>query len=365
MKKNVITIIVIVFAISLLIDISIYSNPNNDTMEEYTEEITEEYPMQSLDFFAMDTLISLTASGKNAHLALQESKDYILYLENLISFTIETSELSLLNANNGKPLQVSDEFYKIMETALSYAKLTDGVFDPTIASITQLWELSDTIPTQNEIDLTLQRVSYQNIILLENNYIQLLNDATIELGAMGKGIATDYVKEIYMKNKIDKGIISLAGNVYLIGEKDVDTPWTVGITDPQNHYQHNISVKLTDTSVVTAGAYERYFWHDGEFYHHIFDNTTGYPTKQDITSVTIVSQNSTLADVYSTTLFTMGFEPAIEFLEENTEIDAIIINADNKVFISENLKNVTTLGAKYLTFWYSYDKLTFVYYLLF
>lgn len=305
---------------------------------------------QTLEFFAMDTYVSLTASGVNATETLFESKKLIRDYENMMSHTIETSEVYRLNRNNGEAMQVSEEMYSLVETAVEYAKLTAGVFDPTIASVTALWEFNSStgvVPSREEVDFALESVSYENIHLLDDSYIRLDNNATIEFGAIGKGIVTDLLYELYRKNSITSGIISLAGNVYLVGEKSRNTPWTVGITDPENPTQQGISVQLSDVSVVTAGAYERCFWLDGEFYHHIIDSRTGYPTRQDITSVTVISQNSTLADVYSTVLFAMGFEPAINFLAENTYIKAIIINSDNQVFISEDIQNSTQLIPKF------------------
>lgn len=350
-------IILPIIAFVILVIISVINVPNFNridlplNVQEQTTPIEEnDYPMEEISFFAMNTLINLKASGENAIATLQECREYIQNFENMVSHKIPTSELYRLNENNGEPMQISDEFYNIIETSLYYAEVTDGAFDITIASVTEIWDESETIPKQDAIDKALESVSYKNIVLLDDNHIQLKNDAKIELGAIGKGIATDYLLEIYEKNGIKKGIISLSGNVYLVGEKDIDTPWTIGVTDPESPTQHNISIKLTDVSVVTAGAYERYFWYDDEFYHHIFDTQTGYPSKQDITSVTVVSKNSTLADVFSTSLFVMGFENAIEFLLDNPEIDAIIINADNQVYITENIRSATTLGAKYLTF---------------
>lgn len=312
-----------------------------------TIEITE-----SINFFAMDTLISLNATGENSLIAINESKEFIQNFEKIISPTLQTSDLYLLNNNNGEPYKVSDTMYKLTEISLNYAKSTNGLFDPSIASIINLWGIgtdSAKIPAQDDIDTCLKSVSFDNIILLEDNFIQLNNNAIIDFGAIAKGYAADKIYEIYRKYDIKSGIISLAGNVYLVGTKEDNTEWTVGITDPDLPSKQNISIKVNDISVVTAGAYERFFEEDGEIWHHIFDTKTGYPTNKDIKSVTIISKNSTLADVYSTTLFAMGFSEAIEFLESNNEIDALIIDKNNNVYITENIKNSVILTSKYLT----------------
>lgn len=328
----------------------------NDTLSDNTFTQTDsniEYDMQSISFFAMDTYITLSACGEFAQKTLLESKQVVLDLEKKISQSNSNSDIYKLNNSNGQPVQVDSYIYSIVELLIDYSILTNGYFDPTIASITNLWNINaepNSIPAQNEIDLALSSVSYSNIILLDDNYIQLINNATIELGAIGKGIATDLINQIYLENSIENGIISLSGNIYLFGQKDVDTLWTVGISDPEYPNLQNIAVKLADISVVTAGAYERYFIYNDEIYHHIFDISTGYPTNKDITSVTIISKNSTLADVFSTAIFAMGFDTAIEFLTDFPDIDAIIINEDNQVFITDNIIDSTILTEKYLTY---------------
>lgn len=312
-----------------------------------------QYEMETQSFFCMDIFINLSAKGENASKVLEESKKCAVNIEKMISRNIETSEVYLLNNNKGEPMQVSDEMYELLKIAIEYAEETNGIYDPTIASITNLWGVnsqSPKVPGKIEIEKALQSVSYKNIQLLENNYVQLLNKANIELGAIAKGYVADEIYDIYNYYNVDSGIIALAGNIYLVGEKEENLPWTVGITDPDNPSKQNITIKLTNTSVVTAGAYERYFEIDGVIYHHIFDSKTGYPTDKDIKSVTIINSNSTFADVYSTTLFAMGMENAIDFLQIQKNIDAIIIDDDNNVYITENIKNSVILDSKYLTF---------------
>lgn len=313
------------------------------------ENITDAQTMQSISFFSLDTFINLKAMGQNSEIALNESKEFILNFEKLISPNSETSDIYKLNNNNGNSMQVSEQVYQLIEIAVEYAEVTNGIFDPTIASISNEWGIgtqNPKVPTQDKIDLILKTVSYNNIILLQDNFIQLENNATIELGAIAKGYIADKVYEIYQKYNVKSGIISLSGNVYLVGEKEIDTPWNVGITDPDNPSQQNIALKLNDISVVTAGGYERYFEKDGEIYHHIFDTKTGYPTNYDIKSVTVISKNSTLADVLSTTFFAMELDDTIAFLD-NYDIDVLIIDKNDNVFITDNIKNSVTLTSKY------------------
>lgn len=307
-----------------------------------------------VDFFAMDTYMSLTASGENAQEAIDESEQFIYELEGIISRTEETSEIYALNHSDGEVVIVSDMTYDIISIAVACAKETEGAFDPTICAVTDLWGIgteNPRVPSQSAIDEALETVSYENIVLLEGNGVQLLNRAQIDLGGIGKGYAADAVRAIYESYEIETGMIVLGGNVYMVGEKEEGTSWNVGIVDPDQTDEYNIGVQVVDKSVVTTGAYERYFEEDGVIYHHLFDTSTGYPTEEDIKSVTIVSENSTLADVYATALFVMGYEEAIAFAENIEEINVIIIRDTNEVYVSEALQGSVTLDGKYSLEW--------------
>ena len=62
-------------------------------------------------------------------------------------------------------------------------------------------------------------------------------------------------------------------------------------------------LSLTDAFAVTSGGYQRYFTGpDGTVYQHILDPKTGWPVQGDLLSVTIVADNGTMADAYSTAL---------------------------------------------------------------
>lgn len=310
----------------------------------------EETIEASTDFFAMDTYMSLSATGVEAEAAIEASVNYIQELESVISRTDESSEIYAINHSDGEIVTVSDLTYEIITIAVECAENTDGKFDPTICAITDLWGIGTEeqgIPNEEDIATALETVSYENIILLEDNGVQLLNGAQIDLGAVGKGYAADAIRDIYEEYDIESGIIALGGNLYMIGEKSEDVSWSVGIVDPDQTDEYNIGVQVVNKSVVTTGAYERYFEEDGKIYHHIFDTETGYPTEKDIKSVTIISTNSTLADIYATALFAMGYDEAVKFIENEPEIEAILIREDDQVYVSSGLEGSVTLDEKY------------------
>ena len=298
----------------------------------------------SQDFYAMDTAMNIRAYGRSAQDAINDSIQYINTLEKDISRTQKGSDLYALNDAQGKPVTVSEQTADVLEQALQLAKQTDGKFDPTIAPLSDLWGIGTEhakVPTQNEIDAVLPLIDYRTVSI-EGTEARLPVNARIDLGGIGKGYAADQTAQILRDAGIKQGIITLGGNIYVLGEKEKGMPWTVGITDPNKPGDYFATLAVRDTSVVTSGDYERYFEQNGKRYCHIFNPKTGYSTGTDLRSVTVVSENSTQADAYSTALFVMGLEDAQEFCKQNN-IQAVFVCKDKHVYVTDGLKDCFTL----------------------
>ena len=134
-------------------------------------------------------------------------------------------------------------------------------------------------------------------------------------------------------------MINLGGNVQVLGGKTDGTPWNVAIQNPENSSDYLGIIKAKDKAIITSGGYERYFEKNGKRYHHIIDPKTGSPAKSDLKSVTIISNDGTLADAYSTSLFVMGFNKAVDFWRNNQqEFDAVFYTCDNKLLVTKGLE---------------------------
>ena len=303
----------------------------------------------SQDFYAMDTAMSIRAYGSHAQDAINQCVQYINALEQDISRTQEGSDLSALNSAEGKPVGLSEQTADVLEQALRLAGETGGCFDPTTAPLSDLWGIGTehaAVPAQTDIDAALELVGYQSV-KLDGTEASLPAGACIGLGGIGKGYAADHVAQLLRDAGVKRAVITLGGNIYVLGEKEDGVPWTVGITDPDNPGDYFATLGVSDTSVVTSGDYERYFEQDGTRYCHIFDPETGWPAQTDLRSVTVVSECSTEADAYTTALFVMGYDRAKAFCEEHG-IEAVFVKKDHTVSVTDGLRDSFSLtGSEY------------------
>ncbi len=313
-------------------------------------------------FFALDTVLTLSAwsnaevSQQEAEAILEEAKQLCLDYEQMFSKSIPTSDLSRLNAANGQPTVVSPQTAYLIEQSLRYSELTDGYFDITIFPLKELWDFkaeAPTPPTDEQIGEALAKVGYRNIELgekaiyttaagesVEGRTVTLHNGATIDLGAIAKGFIADEVYALLRERGITSALINLGGNVLVLGEKTENTPWRVGVQDPEAETgSYLASVAVSDQSVVTSGVYERFFEYDGVIYHHLLDPFTGRPADVELVSVTILSSSSMAGDAMSTSCFVLGLEKGLALAESQDGIEAIFITAEGEIVQTSGVKN--------------------------
>lgn len=311
-------------------------------------QTSEETPEERI-IFAMDTAVTLTAYGENAEKAVMEAENEINRLDTLMSRLNEDGDVYPLN-NSGAGT-VDDETALVLNTAVEIGKSTNGAFDITIAPVMDLWGFfghNYRIPDDAEIEAQLEKVDYNNIEIQGNN-ISLKSGASVDLGGIAKGYASEMVKEIFLNNGIKSGLISFGSAIQAVGTRNDGSAWRVGIADPQNSEENIARLELTDKCIATSGSYEQAFEENGRKYHHIIDPSTGYPSESGLASVSVINDDATTADGLSTALFVMGLDEAIEYWKTNRGFEAVFITDSNAVYYTSGLAGSfdMTNGAEY------------------
>lgn len=305
----------------------------------------------SIEVFAMDTYMTLKAYGEHGQEALEESKEEIERLDALWSVGNMESEIYQLN-KDGKA-KISKETIKLIQCAQKIWKETDGAFDLTIYPLMELWGFTTEnyqVPDEKEIQEILdQSIGMDKITINETTREVILKDgAQIDLGGIAKGYTSSQVAKIFQDYGVEHGVVSLGGNVQAIGEKTDGSRWRVGIQPPSDDMDMIGTYEAYDEAVITSGGYERYFEQDGNIYHHILDPETGAPTKKDLVSVTIISEDGMMADCLSTTLFVMGREKAENYWKANVDkFDMILMDDNSNIYITEGIKDQFTSEYEY------------------
>ena len=304
--------------------------------------------MQSIQVFAMDTVMGLRACGGETEAALAAAEDEIYRLDEALSRTREDSAVSRLNsAAGGTPVDVGEELRDLIARALDFSAATDGAFDITLAPVSSAWGFTEDtyrVPEDAELALLLPCVGAEHVHLEEGTAVSLDQGTRIDLGAIAKGYASDWMAAIYQEHGITHGIVDLGGNTWVCGGNLEGEPWQIGIQDPARSAGALAGIlEASDAFAVTSGGYQRYFTGpDGTVYQHILDPKTGWPVQGDLLSVTIVADNGTMADAYSTALYVMGREAAQDFWRQNGGFDMVLITKDGQVLYTPGLADKLT-----------------------
>lgn len=301
--------------------------------------------------FYFDTVIQITLYDTEDTTVLDGCFELANTYEQLLSATVEGSDVWNINHGNGRDVTVSKETASILATALDYAIMTEGAIDPTIRPVSELWHFGSEdepgVPNETDITQALSHVSYQNIRLgcgdtpemIQSGYSTVgLDDAkaAIDLGAIAKGYIADKLKEYLLSQGVHSACISLGGNVLVIGEKPDHSPFRIGIQEPFAPEGTSLgTMEIRDTSMVTSGIYERCFYKDDVFYHHILDTATGYPVENELAAVTILCPSSTKADILSTACMCLGLSEGRYFLDGFTDIEYLLITKDGSRYCSD------------------------------
>ena len=310
----------------------------------YTFGCSRNYEPVTETGFYLDTVIQITlydTDGRDSCLEnIQECFTMIDRYENLFSATIEDSDIWNINHSGGAPITVSDDTVSLLQTALYYSEMSDGQVDVTVLPLSSLWGFGSAgnahKPDDDAIQEALSHIDYRTVRIDSNTVTLSDPEASVDLGFIAKGYIADRLKEYLVNQGVESACINLGGNLITIGNKPDGQPYRIGIQKPfADEGEIITAIDVTDSSVVSSGVYERYFYEDDILYHHLLDTSTGYPSNNNIAGVTILSPSSADADALSTTCFFLGVDKGMELIESLDDTEALFITTDGSLIHSD------------------------------
>lgn len=272
-------------------------------------------------------------------------------LDALLTTWQPSSEVSRINAlaGSGEAVSVSAETFEVLDRSLWIARETNGAFDITVGAFKGLWKFDEdndgTLPKRAEVLARLPLVDYRGIVLDAERRTARLARAgqSITLGGIAKGLIVDRAVAKMREAGLADFLVQAGGDLYAAG-KHGDRPWRVGIQDPRASAGAGrgtetsfAMLSLGDAAFNTSGDYERFVLKDGRRYHHILDPRTGYPVTHT-RSVTVLAPTSFLADTLDTAVFVLGAEKGMKLIESQPGVEAVIVDAQNRVHVSRGLE---------------------------
>ena len=262
------------------------------------------------------------------------------------------NNLCTINNNAGNDaIEVDQKLIDFLKYAKEIYEITKGETNVMLGPVLKLWHDARTAASNNSnnayvpsLELLTEANLYTSIDLLEiddeNNTVRISSPkGRIDVGALGKGYATEKAAELLESLNCTSYVLNIGGNIRIIGTKIDGSGWNTGIKNPKGYPAYSLYLNISDISCVTSGDYERYFVYQGEKYHHIIDKDTLMPARY-FSSITILAPDSGLADALSTALFTMSYEEGKSIIDSLENVEAIWIYDDGTVVYTDGVKPI-------------------------
>jgi thiamine biosynthesis lipoprotein len=292
--------------------------------------------------FLLDTIVTITFYGSDDQNALDAAFSEIRRCQSLFDVGLETSDVYRINQNAGIAYtEVSDDTIALLKASQKYSELTGGVFDVTAGPLIKLWDVGGKgyVPTEVERKAALSLVNYRDVLIDGKSVMLAREGMSLDFGAIAKGYIADRLYAQLSADGVQHAIINLGGNVFVFGGKPDGSPFNVGVQNPFGGDGEIIGIlPLSNASLVSSGAYQRYFERDGVKYHHIMDLSTGAPSQSGLAGVTIVSSDSTECDALSTAVFILGEEKGLKLIKNLDGVECILVLDNGTIVCSEGLE---------------------------
>ncbi|WP_353779831.1 FAD:protein FMN transferase [Winogradskyella sp. 3972H.M.0a.05] len=265
--------------------------------------------------------------------------DSLFYVINKsMSTYIPDSDISKLNRNENNV--IDSHFKKVLESSYSIFDKTEGAFDPTIGAVVNAWSFGpegrivdlDSL----KIDSLMHSVGLKKVKRIEHTVVKP-EGTFIDFNAIAKGYAVDVVAEFLESKSIENYLVEIGGEIRCKGyNAEKQSSWTVGIDKPNFDGSQSVlkAINLEDAAMATSGTYRKFKVDEqGNRFAHIIDTKTGYPSKTNVLSVSVIASECMVADAYATAFQAMGIEKVMALLKNNSEVKVFFVfeNENNEL----------------------------------
>ncbi|MFY0712861.1 FAD:protein FMN transferase [Seonamhaeicola sp. NFXS20] len=276
----------------------------------------------------------------DSEINFQQEFDSLFYVLNKSLSTYQVnSDISKLNRNES--IEIDSHFIRVYDASKVIFNETNGAFDPTIGNIVNAWSFGadHTIKKVDslKIDSLMQFVGFNKTQRHENSIEKTNPNIYLEFNAIAKGYGVDVVGEFLESKNVNNYLVEIGGEIRVKGENaEKQLPWTLGVEKPHFDGQQSIlkAIKLKDAAMATSGTYRKFkIDENGNRYSHIIDTNTGYPSKTNLLSVSVIANDCMTADAYATAFKAMGIDRVKSFLKSHPELKVFLIfENENKDF---------------------------------
>lgn len=288
---------------------------------------------------SMGTLVAITAihpSQTKAEDAIGRSFGEMDRVVGILNRYDSASPLSYLNTE-GTIDRPPPELAQVVSLSREYHDLSGGAFDASVQPLVDLFRTMEE-PSGETVLEVLNRVD-GSAVKVEPGSITLGKPGMgLTLDGIAKGYVVDILAHFLRSAGLEDFLINAGGDIRTCGRREDGGVWRVAVQDPEEEGTLPDVLEVQARAVATSGSYEIYF--DGErTRHHIVSGHTG-SSPQTCRSVTVMAPTAMAADALATTVFVLGPERGMNFIDFLPECACLIIDETNRRLTSKRWRSV-------------------------
>jgi len=259
-------------------------------------------------------------------------KQRIAQIENSLSDYKTTSELSRFcqSSPHRTPQSVSCDFWELSRTSQAISEKTEGAFDITVGNLSHLWRMArkrNRLPTSEKIRAARELTGFRKLEIHPNQKLRLTQSGMkLDFGGIAKGYSADQIICLLKQHRIQSALVDAGGDICASNPPPGKSHWKVRIRDTQTESEvtERVHLKLANAAVATSGDLNQYLTVKGKKHSHIIDPRTGQATT-NISMVTVIAPNATLADAYASAVSVAGVTQGLALIENLADTDCLIL----------------------------------------
>jgi thiamine biosynthesis lipoprotein len=240
-----------------------------------------------------------------ARAAIATGLDELKRLEAIFSVYRADSAISALN-RDGVLENAPADFVALLTRALTLARISDGIYDPTVQPLWQTYfrhftgsNPAPAGPAQRELDAALALVDWRAVEVDANRITFARPGMGLTLNSGAQGYITDRVADVLRAHGFDRMLVDM-GEPRALSTKPDGSAWRIGIANPADPSRTVTMLEVVDQCVSTSGGYGTLFDPAGAF-THLIDTRTGR-TAPALLGVSVIAKTGTVADGLSTAM---------------------------------------------------------------
>lgn len=286
--------------------------------------------------YLMGTVLRIRVGGADRAHALSASEAALRSVEEteeLLSTWREDTPLARANrVPPGSAAPLGPELAALLSDAFALARSTGGAFEPAVGALVDAWGLraDGRRPSPEGLARALSATGRGGVRLGSDgtSLTRLHVDAWVDAGGFGKGAALRRASGALKDRGAERALLDFGGQLLALGSgPEEGTGWPVAVAHPTDRDRPVVRLRVTDASVATTGASERFVEVEGERLGHVLDPRTGRPVRS-WGSVTVVARDPLAADALTTGLYVLGPDEALAWARERPEVGVLTVEVD-------------------------------------